>query len=341
MNKRGSVLIWVIWSVTMLAIFSLAINRQVSAELVFGRWLMDHTLTRGFAKAGVERALYELQSDKLETFDALNENWAANHSAFKKVKLGDGEYSVVCDPDQGYDETKPGLRYGVCDEAAKLNLNTATEMMLKDFLKAFFGDSELDETKRTGIAQAIIDWRDEDDARMSQGAEDNEYKSQRHPYEPRNGKLESVEELLMVRGITPEIYNAIKSYVTVYTPDGRINFNTAPVQVLQALGLNADLAERIVDFRSGPDLTPGTLDDIVFQDLGNITASFSAASSFSSEEFAQVTNAISAGAVSVNSKTFRIYSIGRLIRGSRTSDELITCVIQRDGKILYWKEGRT
>ena len=338
MSNRGSVLIWVIWILTLLAIFTIAINHQVTAELIFGRWMMDRTLTRGFAKAGVERALYELQADQFKTFDALNEDWAANEDAFKEIKLGAGDFSVVCNSEQGYEESEEGFRYGLCDESARLNINIVPEPVLINFFKAVF--PKMESKEMSAIAEAIIDWSDEDDAKLPQGAEANEYKSLRTPYEPRNGKLESVEELLMVRGVTPEIYKQMVPYVTVYT-DGKVNFNTAPAKVMQALGLDEALAARVIEFRKGGDGAEGTEDDQVFQDVGNITASFSVGKSFSSAEYAQIANSISAGLVVVRSDIFRIYAIGRLIRGSRTSDELITCVARRDGKVLYWKEGRS
>jgi hypothetical protein len=336
-RESGSVLIWVIWALIILSVFTVSIAKQVSTELVFGRWLMDRVLNRGFAKAGIERSLYELQHEDNAISDIMNENWGANDAAFKKVKVGNGEYSVVCDPEQGFDEMAEGLRYGICDEAARLNLNTADEATLKNLFTALF--PKMEGSLQTQIAQALIDWRDEDDAKLSQGAEDNEYKSLSKPYEPRNKPFESVEEVLMVRGMTPEIYNVMRPYVTVYT-DGKVNFNTAPVIVMRALGLNEELARRLVDFRRGPDHKDGTEDDQGFQDAGSMTSTFSVGSEFSSEDYAQIANAVSAGLITIRSDVFRIYSIGRLIRGSRTVDELITCVTKRDGTILYWKEGR-
>lgn len=335
---RGSILIGVIWALALLAIFTVAVNRQVTAELIFGRWLMDHALTRGLAKAGIERALYELQADQFEAFDAVNETWGSYEKVFKQMKLGSGDFSVVCNAEQGYEEAVEGFRYGLCDEAARLNLNTAGVDTLKIFFAALLPDIE--EKDRTAMVEALIDWRDADDARLPNGAEDEEYHSLPTPYEPRNGNMESVEELLMIRGFTPEIYKTMQPYVTVYT-DGKVNFNTASEKVLQALGLSEALAGRMAAYRLGEDLTVGTKDDAVFQDPGSITASFSVAGSFSSEEYAQIANAISADLVTVRSDVFRIYGIGRLIRGSRTPDELITCVMRRDGKVLYWKEGRT
>jgi DNA uptake protein ComE-like DNA-binding protein len=88
----------------------------------------------------------------------------------------------------------PEMGYGVVSEAGKLNLNTAT----KDMLQILPGVTE-------AIAAAIIDWRDEDSDPESYGAEDETYSRKDPPYRARNGKFTSVEELLLVDGVTEEL----------------------------------------------------------------------------------------------------------------------------------------
>jgi type II secretory pathway component PulK len=106
-------------------------------------------------------------------------------------QLGAGMYWLVI-PD--YDN--PGLyTVGISDEAAKLNLNTAT----LDMLMALPNMTQ-------DIAEAIIDWRDPDsDVTGIGGAEDDYYLSLPEPYYCKNGPFESVEELLLVKGITPDL----------------------------------------------------------------------------------------------------------------------------------------
>src|SRR5262249_55773334 len=55
------------------------------------------------------------------------------------------------------------------------------------------------------IADAILDWIDPDDDPREQGAERDYYASLPHPYAPRNGPLASIDELLLVRGVTPAL----------------------------------------------------------------------------------------------------------------------------------------
>ena len=70
---RGSVLITVTWILSLLTIFTLALHRQVSQELFMGQWIRERVVARYVAKAGVERALYDIQTDEFSTFDALND----------------------------------------------------------------------------------------------------------------------------------------------------------------------------------------------------------------------------------------------------------------------------
>ena len=332
-QSRGSVLITVIWMLSLLAIFTVVVNRRASQELYAGEWMKNRILMRALAQAGIERALLEIQSDKFITFDALNETWASNEDAFKERLLGEGSFSVACPMADSENEES---RYGACDESSRININTAPEEILKNLLKAVEPDKEDKEV--VAIAEAIIDWRDSDSAALAQGAEANYYRALSNPYNPRNDKLQSVEELLMVRGIDEKLFKLLKPYVTIYT-DGKVNFNTAPKIVLQALGLSSESAIKVVEFRRGADLKEGTKDDGIFQSTETIAGNLSAISSFSGVDFAKISDAINQNQVSVKSNTFRIHSIGRLMKDDKAIESSIICVITRLSGVLYWQEG--
>ena len=338
-KERGSVLIFAVWSIGLLSVFTVVIGRIAGSELMFGNWVKNRIILRGLTNAGIERTQFEIESDKFAAFDALNEGWASNKDAFKNRPLGEaGQFSVECRENDSLDPEKPP-RYGACDESARVNLNHANEETLKNLFKAV--DLSLSDAKATELAEAIVDWRDGDDAAMTQGAEASYYKALPDPYEPRNGPLASVQELLMVRGIDEKIFKKVKPYITVYSR-GPVNFNTAGLVVLQALGLSPELAGRVMEYRRGPDNKEGTEDDRIFQSADSITAALSAAMSFSSEEYAQISNAVGLGIVGVQATAFRIHSIGRLIKDGKvveSGEDSVTCVVNRKGQILYWQEG--
>jgi general secretion pathway protein K len=120
---------------------------------------------------------------------------------------------------------------------------------------------DFDGSKYHGLGYAIRDWVDADDQRSGTlGAEDQDYLSQDPPYRAANQPMSSVSELMLVKGMTKELYQALLPYVTVLPvttavsgvngsstatnpllPGGtvtQINVNTAPVPVLMSLAPN-------------------------------------------------------------------------------------------------------
>ncbi len=154
------------------------------------------------------------------------------------------------------------------NERGKININGANEALLKMMLKGF----DLEGQQESIIVDSIMDWRDKNDLHRLNGAEDDYYKSLPEPYECKNGDFDSVEELLMVRGVTPEIfYGGLRDIVTVFKRPtlrtrvgqgykvvssdlNKININAAPKKVLLALpAMTGDLAQEIINYRKESD----------------------------------------------------------------------------------------
>jgi len=106
-----------------------------------------------------------------------------------------------------------------------------------------------------GIVPAIIDWvdRDEEPTHLpfvqhdNLGAEDDFYRAQSPPRSCRNGPIDTLEELLQVRGMTPVCFRRLPPYPTC-VGDGKIDVNAAPKAVLQSLSeeMDATVVEMIV-----------------------------------------------------------------------------------------------
>ena len=97
-----------------------------------------------------------------------------------------------------------GVRYGLEDESGRLNLNlvaVADNVAEGSSRSLLMGLPNMTEE----IADAILDWMDTDDEPREFGAELEYYGSLATPYAPRNGPLQTVEELLLVRGISPQL----------------------------------------------------------------------------------------------------------------------------------------
>jgi general secretion pathway protein K len=87
-----------------------------------------------------------------------------------------------------------------------------------------------------GLANAIADWLDADDTGSGEsGAESEYYLRQMPPVRAANRPIVNLAELLHVRGVTPELLDQLRPYVSVLPKSGPINVNTAPPQVIAAL----------------------------------------------------------------------------------------------------------
>lgn len=89
---------------------------------------------------------------------------------------------------------------------------------------------------REPITDAIMDWLDTDsEPRFPDGGEDAEYLRYTPPYRSANRKMSSPTELLLVKGITPEIYAKLKPFICTLPDYTTININTAPMEIIAAL----------------------------------------------------------------------------------------------------------
>jgi general secretion pathway protein K len=85
------------------------------------------------------------------------------------------------------------------------------------------------------LTDAVIDWIDADSNASPAGAEDIDYLQMKTPYRAANQRMQSVEELRLVRGFTREMVDKLRPLVTALPQDTAINVNTASEEVLAAL----------------------------------------------------------------------------------------------------------
>lgn len=98
------------------------------------------------------------------------------------------------------------------------------------------------------LTDAMLDWLDADsDMRYPAGAEDDLYTRLNPPYRSGNRQFGDVSELLLVKGVTPQIFQALQPYVTAVDGYVPINVNTARPEILRCLAddLSKDRAESI------------------------------------------------------------------------------------------------
>lgn len=206
--ERGVVLIIVLVVVAVLSLSAYTFSSLMVTHHRSTKLMGQRLQARLMAESGVETVKYFLSQDEATRVEmGGNYNNPGMFQGMTVIPSTDlesrGSFTVVSPlPDESGTGVGSGVRYGLEDESGKLNLNIlllADQLgSSRDLLMAIPGMNE-------EIADAILDWIDEDDDTRDFGAEADYYASLNPPYEPRNGPPLTVEELLLVRGVTPDL----------------------------------------------------------------------------------------------------------------------------------------
>ncbi len=264
-NEAGGVaLVLVIWVLVVLVAIVGEFSYSMRTEINITRNFKEEQEAYQLALSGVEQAKLELLSVKeeevvyLEDENVLKFGDEEDEGELlfqRKVTLGKGEFT-----------------YDLIDEDRKLDINTAE----RDQLVLLFHDSGVDMTDVDEIVDSILDWRDANDLHMLNGAEEEYYQSLDRPYSCKDGDFDSIDELLLVKGISRDIlygskkdsddegtdsddeetYEGVEKYLTVYGTE-RLNINTASDFVLSAVFTPAD-ADQIISRRADGPLKSAT-----------------------------------------------------------------------------------
>lgn len=237
-TEKGIALLMVLWVLTILIVivfsFSYMARTEAYAALSFRQMIEKKFL----AEAGIERGVAELfylnQNRNTTTVLEGGEVWRTDGRPYKLL-TDDGYYTV-----------------SIMNEGGKVDINTAPELVLK----TLFINYGLDTAHADTLTDSIMDWKDQDNLHRMHGAEDDYYRSLPNPYKARNAYFEALEELLLVRGMTPEILygdtgkKGIINFLTINSGMTTININAAPKEILLAIpGITPELAASILALR--------------------------------------------------------------------------------------------
>jgi general secretion pathway protein K len=303
-NHSGIALIVVMIIILLLGILAGGFAYTMRVELTLARNARLEPDLEWVGRSAVEYARYVLAQQTMipdEPYDSLNQKWAGGpgsvYSMTNEVmaqisltnnELGDARFSLRIE-----------------DMERRFNINVADPNVLQSALSLI----GLDPASATTIVDSVQDWREPDKNPRLSGAKSDFYLRQEPPYVCKNGPLEDLAELLLVRGVTPEVYWGARrpgadsglgtgterydggglvaqevgypiGLVDLFTPiSGRlVNVNTASSSVLQlavmALGADPALAQEvaasILRQRVGPDGADGTEDDVPFRSVREI-----------------------------------------------------------------------
>ncbi len=130
-----------------------------------------------------------------------------------------------------------------------------TETLIYERLSALIAMIDKDQTlgPPENFVDTLWDWIDKKDKERQGGAESNYYQSLENPYMAANTPLMHVTELLLLKDLNKEMVEKLKPFISTLPKDTTINLNTAPLEVLKAIGFDDTTATAIKKAR---DETP-------------------------------------------------------------------------------------
>jgi general secretion pathway protein K len=238
-GQEGVALMMTLWVMTLLAALAMSFSFFSRAESLATRNFKDETKAYYAALAAYEEVLHYLYTDKDAFVDYADEDGSL---LTDRERTGVSGSRVV-------DGIEVTVR--LTDEESRLNLNVISPEAFKRAL-SYVGipDEELNE-----ISDSLLDWKDfEDrDATHLNGAESDYYETLDPPYKAKNAPLDSVEELLLVKGFRGEYLlggEGLKPLASIATVHGEgINVNMVSREVMEMLGVNASDIDRVIEER--------------------------------------------------------------------------------------------
>jgi len=304
-DNRGMALLLTLLVTIILAIVVLEFNYLIRVHATLSGHLVDNLKAEAAARAGVEMAKAALLNDLLAdsekglTSDSFDEEWAAEiivetHSATAEAIVSD-------------EMSKLNLNRLLNRTVGEIDIENVNKTMA-DNVRRLFESLELD----PNLVDGIIDWLDENDEDEPFGAESSYYESLDPPLRCKNGPLDNVDELLLIKDFDAEILYGVEDepglveFVTVGgDKKGRININTAAEEIVGAVLDDESLAATIVSMR---DVEPFvSAEDMATRIAGaNILKKFTTDSSFFSVS--------STGRIASESETARSVTIKALLK---------------------------
>ncbi len=283
-NERGIAVLLTVTIISLLFIITFEVNRMIhnSTDIIGSQ--RDDTELKMMAESGISLAIAVLSKDKKETVsDTLQEDWANSEEMTNMAGL------LV------FDEGEVALE--IIDEMGKIQVNALLSRFPGDLYNhtqrklwermldlIISRDKSEDERNPTEIIESLKDWLDSldgDSITGFNGAESEYYQEQTPPYKSKNGPIDSLQELMLVKGFSENFFQETKKmdllkelyqqdfssemedYMTVYGMEkkkkkenryyypGKININTATAMILAAVmpAGSEDMASSIEEYR--------------------------------------------------------------------------------------------
>jgi general secretion pathway protein K len=311
-NERGIALLVTLLVLVLVVALAYEIFHIGARAAQTGAYGRDSIRCALLAEGGIGAARVALRQDARDnSYDTLDEIWSR---PAPPIDLGDGTARVTIE-----------------DEERKINLNrlvlpngNAPDEQRLAVFRRLLETVGVD----VAVADAVVDWLDNDDTPRVGGAESAYYLGLPYPYRAKNDLFDTVGELRLVRGVTPGVFEKLRPHVTVHS-SGMVNINTAPREVLMSLSAGADAAD------AGP-IDGGAADAILAyrkdhpfssaRDIGKVSTSLG--NLYERTRFRDL--------VDVRSTAFRVRATGEFGDTART----VEAIGIRSGNTIQWRFWR-
>lgn len=207
-SQSGIALILVLWITTLLTLIASSFIHAMRTDINIVGNSVTRAKLEAATSAAVHRALLEMA--KPEQFA---DRWKT-----------DGQPLSWQFRDQA-------VQISILDESGKIDINAGNEALIRGLLRS----QGLTDEQAASLSDAIGDWRDLDSLKRPRGAEEPEYTAAGLGYKPSNAPFQSIEELRLVLGMTPDLYQRIAPLVTIFSRQPGINTQIAAREVLRAV----------------------------------------------------------------------------------------------------------
>jgi type II secretory pathway component PulK len=188
--QSGTVLIVTIWIMLVLAGLALVFARSMRVSAAVSANQVASLEAESIAAGALEYVVAKIDEQKQAQTTTSLTSTSQTADLYEAMPVGQGYFWVL----QSNLEDDREYRYGLTDEAGKIDLNTASLEMLQK-LPGMTAE----------LAASIIDWRDTDSDITAGGAEDEYYLLQPAPYHCKNAPLETVDEILLIKGASEDL----------------------------------------------------------------------------------------------------------------------------------------
>lgn len=234
---RGIALVLVLWVLALLTVMAIGLTTAQRTETALSDNHVSAAQFRAAADATIAFTVLLLSMPPPDLTDAEVSVWLPNGTAHP-WRFGGLDLSIQ-----------------IFNETSRIDLNTAPAEVLKALLTVIGAEDET----ASAVAAAIVDWRDEDDLRMPEGAEDQDYEDAGRPIGAKDSPFMMVEELQQVLGMTPELYRGLAEEVSVDLEGANFDERFASPAAISALqGMPLEDAQILVAERDAPLFEDGS-----------------------------------------------------------------------------------